>query len=30
MELGPRGVALGEGHRENLAIAGMFLSFCKE
>src|SRR4051795_2243750 len=29
MELGPRGVALGEGHRENLAIAGMFLSFAK-
>jgi hypothetical protein len=25
LELGPRGVALGEGHRENLAIAGMFL-----
>jgi hypothetical protein len=30
MELGPLGVALGEGHRENLAIAGMFLSFSKE
>jgi hypothetical protein len=29
MELGPLGVALGEGHRENLAIAGMFLSFPK-
>lgn len=26
LELGPIGVTLGEGHRENLAIASMFLS----